>query len=174
MMGITSKDILLRPIRKEDCERISLAFRDQGDTKAESQYLQYLEWQTSGIRDVILAEVKGEFAGYLTIQWTSGYPPFCAAGIPEIADFNVLKKFQRLGIGTMLMDEAEERIARVSPHVGIGVGLVKDYGAAQVLYVKRGYIPDGRGASYDSKPLAYNTRLIAGDDLILHLTKKFD
>jgi hypothetical protein len=32
-----------------------------------------------------------------------------------------------------------------SESVGIGVGLYLDYGVAQTMYVKRGYIPDGKG-----------------------------
>ena len=33
--------------------------------------------------------------------------------------------------------------------VGIGVGLYPDYGSAQRLYIKRGYLPDGHGATYN-------------------------
>lgn len=164
-------NIRLRSIAREDCEAISSAFTNQGWDKPVTQYKHYLALQNSGERDVILAQVDGEFAGYLTILWTSEYGPFHQAGIPEIVDFNVLKRFQRRGIGSSLMDEAERRIAQHSHVAGIGVGLIKDYGPAQVLYAKRGYIPDGTGASYDSRPLAYHTTLTAGDDLILHMTK---
>ena len=38
-----------------------------------------------------------------------------------------------------------ERDAGRSPLAGIGFGLYADYGAAQRLYVKCGYLPDGRG-----------------------------
>lgn len=164
-------NIRLRPISLEDCEAISLAFTNQGWDKPVTQYKRYLALQNSGERDVIIAQVDGAFAGYLTILWTSEYGPFHQAGIPEIVDFNVLKRFQRRGIGNKLMDEAERRIAQHSPMAGIGVGLVEDYGPAQVLYVKRGYIPDGRGATYQGRPIAYHSQLTAGDDLILHLAK---
>lgn len=165
-------NIRFGPLKQEDCEAVSFAFKNQGWDKPVSQFEQYLILQNSGERDVILARENGVFAGYLTILWVSTYNPFRAASIPEIVDFNVLKQFQRRGIGSRLMDEAERRIAQQSPVAGIGVGLVEDYGPAQVLYVKRGYIPDGTGASYDSRPLAYHTTLTAGDDLILHMTKK--
>ena len=39
---------------------------------------------------------------------------FREAGISEVVDFKVLKNFQRQGIGTALMIEAELYIARVS------------------------------------------------------------
>ena len=43
--------------------------------------------------------------------------------------------------------------AQRSDHAGIGFGLYADYGAAQRLYIKRGYIPDGRGAHYGTSPV---------------------
>ncbi|MEZ4847287.1 MAG: GNAT family N-acetyltransferase [Bacteroidia bacterium] len=67
-----------------------------------------LNFSEEGSRDIIIAELNGEFAGYLTIKWESNYIPFKEKAIPEIVDFNVLKKFQRKGIGTALMDEAEQ------------------------------------------------------------------
>jgi hypothetical protein len=32
--------------------------------------------------------------------------------------------------------------------VGLGVELCADYGPAQMLYIKKGYIPDGNGVTY--------------------------
>ena len=104
--------------------------------------------QVSKIRDVYVAFIEAQFVGYLTICWTSSYEPFRKKNIPEIVDFNVLPKFRRQGIGTQLMDKAESEIAKVSPIAGIGVGMTPDYGAAQRLYVLRGYVPVGRGLSY--------------------------
>ena len=46
------------------------------------------------------------------------YPSYAAAGIPEVRDFNVLAAFQRRGIGTALMDAAEERVAAGRPPRG--------------------------------------------------------
>jgi ribosomal protein S18 acetylase RimI-like enzyme len=51
----------------------------------------------------------------------------------------VLPRYRRQAIGTKLMDEAERLILERSPIIGIGVGLDSDCGAAQRLYVKRGY-----------------------------------
>jgi GNAT superfamily N-acetyltransferase len=83
----------------------------------------------------------------------------------------VLKVFQRQGIGTMLLDRAEAEIAMRSASVGIGVGLYADYGAAQSLYVKRGYVPDKRGISYGGTFLNYGDRAQVDDDLVLYLIK---
>ena len=91
---------------------------------------------------MLLALLSGEVAGYLTVDWQPAYPPFRQEGIPEIQDFNVLPPLRRRGIGGRLMDEAERRIAERASVAGIGVGMFGDYGAAQRMYVKRGYVPD--------------------------------
>jgi predicted N-acetyltransferase YhbS len=164
--------LIIRPITKADAEPISEAFKAQGWYKPVAQYQQYYELQEAGARDVLIAELEGEFVGYLTILWQSAYLPFLKEEIPEVVDFNVLMKHQRKGIGTALMDEAEKRISKVSSYAGIGVGLMKDYGAAQILYVKRGYVPDGRGIHRDSRALTYGDQVVVGDDLVLSLVKK--
>src|SRR5437868_153639 len=136
----------LRELSAVDGPLIARAFAVQGWSKPEEQYQRYYEQCMRGERVALIAEDEAGFAGYVTIEWVSGYPPFREAGIPEIADFNVLMRCRRVGIGTALLDEAERRIAARSAIAGIGVGLSGDYGAAQILYVRRGYVPDGQGA----------------------------
>lgn len=165
------KKLILRALQIEDPVKINQAFQLQGWDKPIGQYQQYLSDQAEGIRDVIVAEFQGGFAGYLTIQWEANYLPFKENKIPEIVDFNVLKLFQRRGIGTALMDEAERRIKTVSPLAGIGFGVHQDYGAAQILYVNRNYVPDGKGIVKGSTPLEYGEVVKIDHDLSLHLTK---
>jgi GNAT superfamily N-acetyltransferase len=92
--------------------------------------------------------------------------------IPEIQDFNVLPKFRRKGIGTKLMVTAEKFAAKNSKIVGIGVGLDADYGAALRLYVLRGYVPDGRGVTWQNRFLKHGEQVIIDDDLNLYFTKE--
>lgn len=165
-------NLVLRKIRKSDCPTISQAFQRQGWEKPISQYDRYVALQERGERDVIIAEWDEEFAGYLTIRWKSDYVSFRNQDIPEIVDFNVLKKFQRHGIGTCLMDEAEERIKKKSEFAGIGFGVYKDYGPAQILYINRGYIPDGNGLIKNSIPLKHGDTVTVDDSLVFFLTKK--
>ena len=162
----------LRQLTLPDCPLIAAAFAAQGWHKPEDQYQRYWQESRRHERDVLLAEYGGEFAGYLTIVWQSDYPPFRQAAIPEIVDFNVLIKFRRLRIGSALMDEAEQRIAALSPVAGIGVGLEAGYGAAQVLYARRGYVPDGRGIVAHGVYPHYGEQITIDDDLVLYLTKK--
>jgi len=85
----------------------------------------------------------------------------------------VLPDFRRQGIATQMMDESERRVAERSDVVGIGVGMHSGYGPAQCMYVRRGYVPDGRGLIYDDEPVEQGQIVTVDDDLILHFTKRF-
>ena len=163
---------LIRLLESKDIPEIAKAFQRLGWNKRASQYEQYLIEQALEFRDVYVAFIHGQFAGYLTICWSSSYAPFQKEKIPEIVDFNVLPNFRRQGIGTQLMSKAENEIAKVSLVAGIGVGMTPDYGAAQRLYVLRGYIPDGRGLHYRAHYPKYGEEITVDDNLALHLTKK--
>lgn len=162
----------IRLLDRLDIPEIADAFAELGWNKPASQYERYLMEQTLKVRDMYIARVHGQFAGYLTICWQSSYAPFREQRIPEIMDFNVLPKFRRQGIGTQLMDRAETEVAKVSPMAGIGVGMTPDYGAAQKLYVLRGYVPDGNGLYYMGRPTQYGQTLKVDDNLALYLTKE--
>lgn len=165
--------VIIREMELDDPPVIAKAFRAQGWTdKSRDQYERYLQEQAEGKRTVLIAEEKGQFSGYLTIVWKSDYLPFRDAKIPEIVDFNVLIVKQRKGIGTILMDKAESRVAERSDIAGIGVGMSPDYGAAQVLYAKRGYIPDGRGIQYNGKQLELGDKTTVDHGLNMYFTKK--
>ncbi len=164
--------LTIRWIERGDVEPLAAAFAALGWDKPASLYERYLAEQEAGERTVFLAFADGDFAGYVTVLWQSHYPPFREAGIPEVNDFNVLPEFRRQGIGSRLMDAAEQEIARRSPVVGIGVGLYADYGSAQRMYVKRGYVPDGRGVTYDFQPVVPGESVPVDDDLVLWFTKQ--
>src|SRR5258708_18025447 len=164
-------DVIIRSLREQDISVMVTAFRVIGWKKPAKQYEQYLCEQEKGSRIVLVAFANETFCGYLTVNWQSGYLPFQAENIPEIVDLNVLPDFRRRGIGTRLMDEAERHITHRSPIAGLGVGLLVDYGAAQRLYVKRGYIPDGRGLVYGHQAVGPGAQVIADDDLVLYLMK---
>jgi ribosomal protein S18 acetylase RimI-like enzyme len=164
--------ITIRPLETRDIPEITKAFEQLGWDKPISQYERYFQEQMLEIRDVHVAFLDGEFTGYLTICWTSSYELFHEQNIPEIVDLNVLPKFRRMGIGTQLLDKAEGEIAKVSTVAGIGVGMTPDYGAAQRLYVLRGYVPDGRGLHYRGQHITYGEQITVDDNLALYFTKK--
>ena len=163
--------LTLEKLVSDDIVEIAAAFAKLGWNKPASQYERYLAEQDAGERVTVVARWGGVFVGYLNVLWCSEYAPFATESIPEIADFNVLPEWRKRGIGAVLMDEAERLIAERSPVAGIGVGMTADYGAAQRLYVKRGYIPDGRGLTYDGKVLAHGESTSNDDSLVLYFTK---
>jgi GNAT superfamily N-acetyltransferase len=165
------KHLVIRPLESRDVAPISAAFSAVGWNKPRAQYERYHAEQQSGLRTVFVAFVGGGFAGYVTVVWSPTYPPFRADKIPEIQDFNVLPPFRRRGIGTRLMDEAERKVSERSGVAGIGVGMSPDYGAAQRLYVLRGYVPDGRGLTRDGSPVRQGDEITVNDGLVLYLTK---
>lgn len=160
----------------DDIPIIVSAFNQIGWNKPASLFEGYLKEQEAGERLVWMAHVKDEFAGYVTLKWQSQYPSFKAQNIPEIMDLNVLPVYRKMGIGSMLLDCAEKEAATKSQIIGIGVGLYAGadggYGAAQRLYVKLGYLPDGKGVTYNYQPTIPGNSYSLDDDLVLWFTKK--
>jgi GNAT superfamily N-acetyltransferase len=161
----------IRVLIESDPETMSAAFESIGWVKPAEQYQRYLAEQRAGGRICLVATVEERFAGYVTVNWTPAYAAFVERRVPEIQDLNVLPVFRRRGIGTLLLDRAEQEIVVRSNIAGIGVGLHPGYNNAQRLYVKRGYIPDGRGITYRNRYVKEGTQVVLDDDLVLHLTK---
>lgn len=164
-------NIHIREMNEDDPEVISKSFKEQGWEKPIDLYARYIEEQRNGERVSLIVEVDGNFAGYANVIWNSYYPSFKEKGIPEINDFNVLIKYRRQGIGSKLMDKAEEIIRERSDIAGIGVGIFSDYGNAQILYANRGYVPNGRGIHNGQRYIEYGDKIVVDDDVVLYLTK---
>ena len=160
-------------IQESDIQDLSRGFISQGWPSREEILTRYFKEQESGEREVLVAEVEGALAGYITILPDAKQGPF-AGMAPELSDFNVFEPFQNQGIGNLLLEEAEKRVRLISDKVTLGVGLHSGYGPAQRLYIKRGYIPDGSGVWYRNQPLEMNATIQNNDDLVLYLSKKFE
>jgi GNAT superfamily N-acetyltransferase len=128
--------------------------------------------QDEGRRLIYIAEAEGQDAGYVQLNLNPLYPPFRRLGIPEIQDLNVVPAARQQGIGTALVAHCEGVAkARGSTEMGISVGLHARFGAAQRLYVRLGYIPDGAGAAYDEVPVVVGEMRPVDDMLTLKLIK---
>lgn len=165
--------LILKILSSNDIPVIVEGFVKSGWTLKPAQLFEcYLEEQNHNQRQCWVAYMDDEFAGYVTLNRQSNYPPSAQAHIPEIKDLNVLPAFRKRGIGTALLEKCEQQAATKSDVVGIGVGLYPDYGAAQRLYVKRGYIPDGHGIAYDGKTVVAHQTYPVDDSLVLYFTKQ--
>lgn len=151
-------EIVIRHMVKADINGIVQTFAPWH--KDRSQYESYLDEQQRGERVILVALHKRKIVGYVTIVWTSSYEPFRQAGIPEIIDLNVITEYQKCGIGTDLI-HAAERIAiehNIST-IGIGAEQSPAYAAANRLYLKLGYSPDGRGVTQHDNELHFMKNL---------------
>ena len=165
--------VIIRRMIKADIEHISQAFIHQGWPGREDTLTSYLQNQENGERDVLVADLDGCVAGYITILPDAKHGPFVGV-YPELSDFNVFEPFRNRGIGYQLLEEAEKRVGLLSEIVTLGVGLHSGYGPAQRLYVKRGYIPDGSGIWFRDQPLAPYSSCENNDDLVLYFSKRLN
>ena len=136
------------------------------------QALTHLAGHREGEADTFLAYAGRSLAGFLTIRWHSDYPGFRDQNIPLIHQLEVFPPFQRRGIASQLMERAERLIATRARQAGIVFGLFDAYGPAQRLYVKQGYVPDGRGACQAQRPLKLGEAVTIDHDLIIWMTKE--
>ena len=160
----------IRKMQTSDVKELSQGFINQGWPGREEILNRYFLEQECGEREVLVAEVGGALAGYVTILPCAKQGPF-AEIYPELSDFNVFEPFQNQGIGNLLLEEAEKRVRLISDKVTLGVGLHSGYGPAQRLYIKRGYIPDGTGVWYQNHQLAMNAVCEDIGELVLYLSK---
>lgn len=162
----------IQTLNDDDIQTIVEAFDKSNWTKKPvTLFEQYCEEQDKGERVIWAAYSDNKFAGYVTLKWHSLYKPFLSKGIPEIVDLNVLPTFRNQGIASSLLDKCEALAATRCEVVGIGVGLYPDYGAAQKLYVKRGFIPDGKGATYHYEAVIPGQQYRLDDDLLIWFSK---
>ena len=163
----------IRKMQEYDIKNLSQGFISQGWPGREEILARYFLEQKSKEREVLVAEIDGVVAGYITILPSAKHGPF-AEVYPELSDFNVFEPFRNQGVGNQLLEEAEKRVKLISNKVTLGVGLHLGYGPAQRLYIKRGYIPDGSGVWYRNQPLEMNATIQNNDDLVLYLSKELE
>ena len=165
--------IVIRDMIQSDAQIITDEEIAQGWHQTTEKYEMRLRHQAEGKSVSLVAEYNGAVAGYINVYPDSKWGAFGGQGYPEIVDFGVLEKYRRRGIGTRLMDIAEQVAGRYADTVYLGVGLHSGYGSAQRMYIRRGYIPDGTGVWYKGKVcLPYDTLCANDDDLVLYLSKK--
>jgi len=163
----------IKRLERADIPLIVQAFADAGWPKSPCLFEHYCLEQDEHRGFAWIAYSNGACAGYVTLQKGSKYPYFKEIGMPEIMDLNVLPEYRRQGIGSALLDHAEKTaLNKGYESVGLGMGLYGGYGSAQRLYIKRGYIPDGKGITYNYSYAQPGTVVQVDDELALWLIKK--
>ena len=162
----------IRRATHADAERMQTSFARIGWSKPDGYFAACCAKQDAGELVLLMAEHEDAYVGHCKIIWTPAYPHFKENGIPEIQDLNVLGEYRRQGAASQLMDQAERIIGERCAVAGIGFGLYGDYGAAQRMYVLRGYVPDGRGIAYQDVYVEPGRSYPVDDDLVLGLVKR--
>lgn len=164
----------IRQMKREEIDRVAKTFSFPWLPFDESvkKWTRYLAEQDQDIRAVYLMENYGELVGYASLLLESAYAPFKQAKIPEIHDLWISESQRKRGFGKALIQYLENQ-ARIHGYrqIGIGVGLYRDYGTAQALYSKLGFVPDMNGISYKCSPVVPGQAYPVDDDLILWSTK---
>ena len=136
-------------------------------------YDRCLERQDAHEMDIVVAVRNQKTIGYGLLNWQPKYAYFKKQALPEIQDLNVVTMHRRQGVGRALITFCEQVVLQKGGgEMGIGVGLDSSFGAAQRLYSKMGYIPDGQGISYDRKQVTVGEFRPIDDNLCLMMTKK--
>lgn len=131
----------------------------------------HFQGHREGNSTTLLGYQGGELVGILTIRWQSNYPPFREHGVPLIHYIEIKWERRGQGLGSELMERAERFASARVRKLGICVGIFDAYGPAQRLYIKRGFIPDGRGVCRGHEPLKEGQTVQVDHDLLLWLVK---
>ena len=174
MIYYNENDILIRDLVESDAEIIAHEEHLQGLLdKQPARYFRRLKDVADGKCVSLVAEYKGNPAGYINVYFDSQWGAFAGKGWPEIIDMRVLEKYQKNGVGNMLMNIAEDISKKYSDTVYLGVGVNSNYGSAFRMYVKHGFVPDGTGLWRNDEHLENYTDIKYDDDVIIYMSKKF-
>ncbi len=168
----TDSNLSIRNMEIDDAEKIYKTYLSYGWHPVLETYENYYKEQNEKKRKVFIAVYEGEVSGLCTLVMNPTEGPLADMGYPEIVDLTVFFHVHNKGIGNKLLDVAEREAAKTSDAVYLAVGVHSGYGAAQRIYVKRGYIPDGSGVWYQGKQLEQYAPCCNDDELVLFLSKK--
>lgn len=162
----------IRPATDKDLKDLDAFAEVHRYSKSADYFIRQYEEQKEGSRILLIARGDRALLAYCVLNWSPKYVFFKAHEIPEIQDLNVHKDYRQQGIATDMIGYCEDSAQKKGlSHMGISFGLTPSYGAAQKLYFKLGYRPDGYGATYDRKVVAHGDIRPIDDDLCLMLVK---
>lgn len=163
---------LIRPYTLHDVDALWHMLDAFGFSNDRNYYERCIERHVNKELTIIVAFENSRAIGFCLLNWQPKYAYFKLHGFPEIQDLNVLSAHRNKGVGAALIRFCEEMAREKGcTDMGIGVGLDSSFGAAQRLYVKMGYIPDGQGVTYDRKQVAKGEFRPIDENLSIMMTK---
>lgn len=167
-------EVIVHTLEKEDIKALihNFCFPWSSLLATTEKWTRYYDEHQMQHRTVFVMKKAKKIIGYASLLHVSKYPNFKNAGIPEINDVWVAQDWRNKGFGKMLIQQIEQFARNKGyPQIGIGVGLYADYGAAQKLYYKLGYAPDGCGVTYNYLETSPGQSYPLDDELILWMIK---
>ncbi len=164
--------LTIRTMIESDAQTIYDTYLSYGWHPDLETYQRYFDELGNG-RITFVAEYDGEVAGHVSLifdQAREASGPF--PGIPLISDLCVFFHLHNRGIASRLLDVLEAEAAKMYDTVCLAVGCHSGYGAAQRLYVGRGYNFDGSGVWWNGQQLEQYAPCENDDDLLLWMSKK--
>ena len=162
---------VIRPMELGDVLPLCEAERDVSDENRH-YYERHLANQAKGDCSALLALADGRIAGHVFLYYRCRWGSMKNQGLPCVVDLFVFEPYRRAGIATLLMDACEDIARRHSDRIYLDVGLNSDYGPAQQMYIRRGYLPDGCGAYYRQEVCPVDAECRNNDELTLCLIKR--
>ena len=104
MIYYQDKELVIRDMEEADGTVFVEEFTAQGWHPSLDYYQKRMQERAEGKCAALTAEYQGKQAGYVYLFLVTEEGPLAGKGWPIIVDFNVLKKYQRKGIGGRLMD----------------------------------------------------------------------
>lgn len=103
-------NIVVRGMIQSDIEDLSRAFAAQGWLLPASVFENCYRRMLQKYCDMLVAEVKGQPAGYLRLEWVDAGDALDHLLMPEIQEFVVLNRYAGTGVAESLHAEAERRV----------------------------------------------------------------
>lgn len=163
----------IKNLEQGDIDDLWNLVRDGRHETEDAYFERAFEEQTESKRLVFVCrDISGKVVGYVHYNRFPKYAPFRRFGLPEIQDLYVHPDYRRQGLGQLMLDHCALQ-AKADGHgeIGIGVGVMSGFGAAQRLYARYGFIPDGAGVTYDRDPVTTGELRALDDHLCLMMVK---
>ena len=112
MIYYQDADVLIRDMEEADAQIFYDEYTAQGWPPDVAYYLMRIREHREGKCVALTAEYQGHPAGAVYVYMTADSGPFKGKSWPYIVDFSVLEKYQRKGVGSSLMDVAEQVAAQ--------------------------------------------------------------
>ena len=159
----------VRAMRESDAAAFDYEYTLSGEIKSGETFKTLYARQRMKKVNVYVAEFECKLLGYIVVSYETTLK---GEIIVHIEDMYVLPLFRKCGVGQSLLNYAEREIVRRYDKVNASIGIGAAYGAAQRLFIKNGYMPDGLGVRFNGRILQEGANATNVRSLCLKFSKE--